>query len=387
MDLMESNLSSTDRPKAPAQLINWDLAAASAAKLTPAGPPLSAKEIATAVADLRVAAEASIGYVHQITGLDAAKDLRDSDLLIVDRASWAKANTQSFQALMAPALEHLARTRKDELATASAALGGTVTGAQFGAILAFLSSKVLGQYDPFGPARNGAGGRLMLVAPNILAVERELNVEPADFRLWVCLHEQTHRVQFAAAPWLKDHMLAHISELAGGMLDKADGLSERLAKAAKGLASGGQPSDDAHSGAASQHRDSDNGILSLLQDPQDKARMSHLTAVMSLLEGHANVVMDAVDSSIVPSVKTIRRRFNARGKSRGPLEKFLRRVLGLDAKMRQYSDGARFVRRVVDRVGMEGFNSVWISAEHLPTEEEIHAPDKWIARMGLHAGG
>ncbi|MBG6179085.1 zinc-dependent metalloprotease [Arthrobacter sp. CAN_A1] len=384
---MESNPSSTVRHKAPAQLINWDLAASSAAKLTSAGPQVSASEIAAVVADLRAAADASIGYVHQITGLDAARDLRDSDLLIVDRASWAKANTQSFQAMMAPALEHLARTRKDELSTASAALGGTVTGAQFGAILAFLSSKVLGQYDPFGPARNGTGGRLMLVAPNILAVERELNVDPADFRLWVCLHEQTHRVQFAAAPWLKDHMLAHISELTGGLLDKADGLSERLAKAAKGLTSGGRSSGEGHPGADNQHPYGDNGILSLLQDPQDKARMSHLTAVMSLLEGHANVVMDAVDSSIVPSVKTIRRRFNARGKSRGPLEKFLRRVLGLDAKMRQYSDGARFVRRVVDRVGMEGFNSVWLSAEHLPTEEEIHAPDKWITRMGLPNGG
>ncbi|MHA7273651.1 zinc-dependent metalloprotease [Arthrobacter sp. TMT4-20] len=382
---MESNFSSTVRHKAPPQLINWELAAASAAKLTSAGPQVSPREIAEVVAELRAAADASIGYVHQITGLDAAKNLRDSDLLIVDRASWAKANTQSFQALMAPALEHLSRTKKEQLTTASAALGGTLTGAQFGAILAFLSSKVLGQYDPFGPAKNGSGGRLMLVAPNILAVERELNVEPADFRLWVCLHEQTHRVQFAAAPWLKDHMLAHISELTEGLLDKADGLSDRLAKAAKGLTSGGAPTDS--DSKDSDPKDSDNGILSLLQDPQDKARMSHLTAVMSLLEGHANVVMDAVDSSIVPSVKTIRRRFNARGKSRGPVEKFLRRVLGLDAKMRQYSDGARFVRRVVDRVGMEGFNSVWTSAEHLPTEEEIHAPDKWIARMGLRNGG
>lgn len=383
MDPMESNFSSTVRHQLPPQLINWDLAAASAAKLTSAGPQVSPEEIAEAVAELRAAADASIGYVHQITGLDAAKDLRDSDLLIVDRASWAKANTQSFQALMAPALEHLSRTNKEQLTTAGAALGGTLTGAQFGAILAFLSSKVLGQYDPFGPAKNGSGGRLMLVAPNILSVERELNVVPADFRLWVCLHEQTHRVQFAAAPWLKDHMLAHISELTEGLLDKADGLSDRLAKAAKGLTRSGAPS-----GASEDTEDtSDKGILSLLQDPQDKARMSHLTAVMSLLEGHANVVMDAVDSSIVPSVKTIRRRFSARGKSRGPVEKFLRRILGLDAKMRQYSDGARFVRRVVDRVGMDGFNVVWTSAEHLPTEEEIHAPDKWIARMGLRNGG
>ncbi len=124
-------------------------------------------------------------------------------------------------------------------------------------------------------------------------------------------------------------------------------------------------------------------MLSVIQDPEDQAVLSHLTAVMSLLEGHANVVMDAVGPDIVPTVKTIRRRFNARGKDRGALEKWIRHVLGLDAKMRQYSDGARFVRAVVDKAGMEGFNRVWASAECLPTEKEIHNADLWIARMGL----
>ncbi|WP_028281452.1 zinc-dependent metalloprotease [Arthrobacter sp. H5] len=365
------------------QLVNWELAASSAAKLSPPGPQLRAGEIAAAVQNLRELADASVGHVHRITGLDAARDLRDSELLIVDRASWAKANTQSFQTLMAPALEELLRTKGEHLKNGGAAVSGNVTGAQMGAILAFLSSKVLGQYDPFVPSRNGPGGRLMLVAPNIISIERELNVDPTDFRLWVCLHEQTHRVQFAAAPWLKDHMREHISQLTVGLVDKADGLSERLAGALKSISprQGGSQNDD--DGVPPQ----DSGVLSLLQDPEDKARLSHLTAVMSLLEGHANVVMDAVDSSIVPTVKTIRSRFNARGKSRGPVEKLIRRLMGLDAKMRQYSDGARFVRRVVDAVGMEGFNRVWISADNLPTEKEIHSPDAWITRMGLQPVG
>jgi coenzyme F420 biosynthesis associated uncharacterized protein len=269
-------------------------------------------------------------------------------------------------------------------------LGGAVTGAQLGAILAFLSSKVLGQYDPFVPSRNGEGGRLMLVAPNIISVERELNVDPSDFRLWVCLHEQTHRVQFAAAPWLKAHMISSISELTTGMMDKADTLSERLGSVAKGLA---LPKGDRGRARAEAERWPDGGkhqgagLLSVLQDPDDKARLSHLTAVMSLLEGHANVVMDGVDSRIVPTVKTIRRRFNARGKTRGPVEKLIRQLLGLDAKMRQYSDGSKFVRRVVDQTGMEGFNLVWEAEDHLPTEREIHAPDEWIDRMSLRRHG
>ncbi|MFP5315931.1 MAG: zinc-dependent metalloprotease [Actinomycetes bacterium] len=365
----------------PLQLVNWELAATSAAKLTPPGPKLSAREVQAVVENLRELADLSVEHVHRITGLEAARDLRDSELIIVDRASWAKANTQSFKTLMAPAIGHLVETRAEQLKAANAALGGAVTGAQMGAILAFLASKVLGQYDPFVASSRGPGGRLMLVAPNIVSVERELNVEPADFRLWVCLHEQTHRVQFAAAPWLRDHMMEHISELTVGLADKAEGLAERLANALKSL-----PSKGGHTNRENDDDGvppSDGGILSLLQEPEDKARLSHLTAVMSLLEGHANVVMDAVDSSIVPTVKTIRRRFNARGKTRGPVEKFIRRLLGLDAKMRQYSDGARFVRAVVDAVGMEGFNRVWERAENLPTEKEIHAPREWITRMGL----
>ena len=379
---MSRNESAVPRP----QLVNWDIAASTAASLTPAGPTMKPAEIARAVQNMRELADASVGHVHAISRLDAARDLRDSELLVVDRASWAKANSQSFRTLMDPALDQLAASRPEVLQSASLVLGGTVTGAQLGAILAFLSSKVLGQYDPFVPSRNGQGGRLMLVAPNIISVERELNVDPSDFRLWVCLHEQTHRVQFAAAPWLKDHMTGHIGQLTSGLIDKADTLSDRLGAvvrnitAAKARARGEGTTVE---GAPPQNL----GVLSILQDPDDKARLSHLTAVMSLLEGHANVVMDGVDGSIVPSVKTIRRRFNARGKSRGPLEKVIRQLMGLDAKMRQYSDGSKFVRRVVSQTGMDGFNAVWESASHLPTEREIHAPDEWIDRMSLHRHG
>ncbi|MCC3275797.1 MULTISPECIES: zinc-dependent metalloprotease [unclassified Arthrobacter] len=363
-------------------LVNWDLAASTAAAMVAPGPKMSAREIRDAVADLRAAADASVAHVHRITGLEAARDLRDSDVLIVDRASWARANSQSFSVLMGPALEHLATTRPEQLEAANTALGGTLTGAQLGAVLAFLSSKVLGQYDPFA-ALGGVGkpgGRLLLVAPNIITLERELNVDPDDFRLWVCLHEQTHRVQFAAAPWLREHMLEQISQLSNGMMDKAETLSERLGTAVKALTAR-KDGKDGNDGDGVPQKPAD--LLSLLQDPEDKERLSHLTAVMSLLEGHANVVMDAVDSSIVPSVKTIRQRFNNRGAKRGWIDRFLRQVLGLDAKMRQYSDGARFVRAVTDQVGMEGFNRVWERAENLPSEAEIHSADLWITRMGL----
>lgn len=376
MDRMVS--SARDSSAGAPSLINWDLAASTAARLTPPGPALSAGEIGKAVDNLRFNADISVPHVHDITGLEAARDLRDSHVLVVDRASWSKANTQSFSVMLQPVLEKMLESRSSlSLSPAAAAASGAITGSQLGAILAFLSSKVLGQYDPFAAlapdANVPSGGRLLLVAPNIISVERELNVHPDDFRLWVCLHEQTHRVQFAAAPWLRDHMLAEIEKLSGHLLGNMDSLVERAAAVAKSL----------KDRAASGNVPSRGAILDLLQDPEEKASLSHITAVMSLLEGHANVVMDAVDSSIVPSVKTIRQRFNDRGKDRGMIEKFIRNLLGLDAKMRQYTDGAKFVREVVAVGGMEGFNRVWNSAENLPTEEEIHNSRMWLERMGL----
>lgn len=358
-------------------LINWDLAAATAARLAPAGPVMNAADIGKAVESLRSLADASVEHVHQISGLEAARDLRDSSVLVVDRASWAKANTQSFAVMLKPAMEKMVDSRNGNLTPRAAGVSGAITGSQLGAVLAFLSSKVLGQYDPFAALAPGstapAAGRLLLVAPNIVSVERELNVTPEDFRLWVCLHEQTHRVQFAAAPWLRHHMLAQIDDLSGHLLGNVDSLMDRAGAAARSLKDRSATGDTPGRGA----------ILDLLQDPAEKAAISHLTAVMSLLEGHANVVMDAVDASIIPSVKTIRQRFNSRGKDRGVLEKFIRNLLGLDAKMRQYSDGSRFVRAVVDGAGMAGFNRVWESAENLPTEPEIHDAKLWLERMGL----
>ncbi|MDJ0312195.1 zinc-dependent metalloprotease [Arthrobacter sp. H35-D1] len=389
---MTQKSSSAAVAPAPPAMVNWELAARTAANLAPAGPALSGSEISAAVENLRLMAERSVPHVHEISRLEAARDLHDSQVLVVDRASWAKANTQSFAVMLDPVLRAVAAKQAGASGSGSApapgspgaAFGATVTGAQLGGALAFLSSKVLGQYDPFAalaPTRasepHAAGGRLLLVAPNIITVERELKVDPSDFRLWVCLHEQTHRVQFAAAPWLRHHMLAEIEKLGALLVGDSENLGERLLQSAKQL--GGKHAKDTN-GGEEPHRGS---VLDLLQDPAQKAALSHLTAVMSLLEGHANVVMDGVDKSIVPTVRTIRQRFNNRGKDRGVIEKFMRNLMGLDAKMRQYSDGAKFVRDTVDVVGMDGFNNVWTTAENLPTEKEIHNARLWVERMGL----
>ena len=122
-------------------------------------------------------------------------------------------------------------------------------------------------------------------------------------------------------------------------------------------------------------------LLDVISSPQQREIMDRITGVMSLLEGHADVVMDGVGPSVIPSVGTIREAFDKRRKGSGSIDRIVRRLLGLEQKMAQYRDGAAFVRTVVDAVGMERFNTVWTGPETLPSKDEIHAPEQWLKRV------
>jgi len=238
-----------------------------------------------------------------------------------------------------------------------------LTGVQVGGVLAYLAGKVLGQYEVF----SRAPGELLLVAPNIVATERSLGADPRDFRLWVCLHEVTHRTQFTAVPWLRDHFLQEVFSF----VDAADpdDVRERLSAAAAEVA------------RAVRERDTELSIIDLVQTPEQKAVLDRLTALMTLLEGHAEYVMNGVGPMVVPSVESITAKFQARRKGTGPIDRALRRLLGIDVKMRQYAEVSRFVADVVGRAGMDGFNRVWDSPHALPTTAEIGDPQAWIARL------
>ena len=370
-------------------MIRWGVAASTARTLAAAGPRLSTVEAVPIVEDIRAKAAASVEHVHRITGLEAARDLRDSEVLVVDRAGWTQAAVGGFREMMEPGLRAVLGKRFPDGIPLSLRMGGYGVGAELGGLVAFLSGHVLGQYDPFSVGPKAPGGRLLLVAPNIVQVERALEVDTDDFRLWVALHEQTHRVQFAAAPWLRGYLQEQIEQLTEGMLSIPTSLGERVRRF-----SGGVRTD--HPGGAAEYADSDMepqlpegkapdvgglGLLDLVTGPREKTALSRVTAVMSLLEGHANMVMDAVDASVVPTVKTIRQRFETRGKDRSALQKLGMRLIGMAAKQRQYSDGAAFVRAAIDELGMQGFNRVWESPENLPSEAELHATADWVARM------
>ena len=343
----------TGRP----EMVDWDLAVKIGSRLVGEGPVVSRDEAAATVAELRAGADRSTGLVREFTGLAAAE--RTAPVLVVDRAGWVQANADAFATLLGPVVDKLSEKKPPSGITA--AIGSRVTGAEVGGLLGFLGSKVLGQFDPF----HDPAGRLLLVAPNIVHVEREIGADPTDFRLWVCLHEETHRVQFTAVPWMRDHLFAEIGKLAETMEPSSlldDGLG-RIAEALKGARTSGA------------------SLLDVVSTPEQKDLIDRLTGVMSLLEGHADVVMDGVGPRVIPSVASIRNRFNERRKGVGVLDKVLRRLLGLDAKMAQYRDGAAFVRHVVDEAGMEQFNAVWERPEHLPSKVDIKDPKAWMARV------
>ncbi|MFF9122811.1 zinc-dependent metalloprotease [Streptomyces sp. NPDC014889] len=368
-------------------MVDWNLAVATATRLVRPGPEVSRDEARAVVAELRRHAKASEGHVRGFTRL-GTREAHDTPVLVVDRPGWVRANVAGFREILKPLLDKMQERRGGTPGGAVlGTVGGKVTGVELGMLLSFLASRVLGQYETFAPAARDlpaggspdspGGGRLLLVAPNIVHVERELDVDPHDFRLWVCLHEETHRTQFTAVPWLRDHLEGEIQSFLAETDVDPMALLERIREAAQSLA-GGRPE--------AEEGDGGHSLVEMVQSPAQREILGRLTAVMSLLEGHADFVMDGVGPDVVSTVAEIREKFQQRrAKGASRLDVALRKLLGLDAKLRQYRDGERFVRAVVEQVGMDGFNRVWTSPNTLPTKGEISKPADWIARVHRRA--
>jgi coenzyme F420 biosynthesis associated uncharacterized protein len=346
-------------------MVDWDLAGRTARRLMGPGPETTRDEAAAVVRELHEAAAKAVAHVQELTGLHPAPGGPVPEVAVVDRPGWVDANTQGMAALLNPLVDALAEKQGARPGPLASAIGSRATGVQAGGVLAFLASRVLGQYEVFG-----TGGRLLLVAPNIVDAERKLGVDPSDFRLWVCLHEVTHQLQFTGVPWLRGYLEAQITEFVEATDLSADMLRERLQDLLRSLG-------DAIRGGEGDSE----GLLALVRDPRQRAVLDRVTAVMSLVEGHAEYVMDGVGPDVVPSVRTLRKRFAQRRKGRGPLDRVLRRLLGLEQKMKQYAEGHEFVAGVVERAGMEGFNQVWAGPENLPRIEELTDPGRWVERV------
>jgi coenzyme F420 biosynthesis associated uncharacterized protein len=358
--------------------IDWKFAGTVGAQLVRPAPPTSEYTRRQAVDDLAEFAVAAHAPVRDVTLLGS--DAQLSPARIVDRREWIRAASESMRVMTAAP-------------QSPTGIAGRIAGAQTGAVLAFISSGILGQYDPFAPGgqersdsgnhpggqersdsgNHPGGGDLLLVYPNVIAVERQLHLNPRDFRLWVCLHEVTHRVQFTANPWLSQHMSNAISVLTA---ERGDDISHALGRLAEFVR------DRRRADGSDAGRGGVVGLLRAVQSEPQQRALDQLLVLGTLLEGHADYVMDAAGPSVVPSVDLIRRRFDdRRQRKHPPLQRLVRALLGVDAKLSQYTRGRVFVDYVVDRVGMARFNAVWTDSETLPRPDEIENPQAWIDRV------
>lgn len=319
--------------------------------LTGTSPKASHAERVDLVAELHHSALAVPPLISDASGLPDTQPVR---VKVVDRRHWVSSNVGMTFAIL-DRLGHPANPRN----LADRAAGGA-RAVQLGGVLGLVSRKVLGQFDPFSP-RTG----LLLVAPNVLEVERALGLDSSDFRVWVCLHEQTHRAQFLAAPWLVDHLVGLVCDVL-----ESEGEENLSAVLQRGRAR-----------LSGKDSGPSNGlVLDLASSPQTRRIVDQLTAVMSLLEGHADVMMDAAAPEVISTLPQIRARFEARRDGAGG-SAILGRLLGLDAKLAQYRDGAVFCRGVIDRAGIEGLNQVWREPRNLPRRHELTDPQGWLNRV------
>ena len=372
--------------------------------LIPAGPSASRSARASSVAVLRRSAQEAPAWVARITGLNrAAQQVADTTRVsVVDRAGLVRASTRALRGLM----EQVPAPRASEAIQ-------LVGAAEVAGAMSLLATRLLGQVLPTAPSRPhghgtgaatpgtapvsdmtaGGGGEaasphLLLVAPNVLAVRRQMDLDMLDLPAWVCLHEMTHAVQLAAAPWLGPYLSDSMRMVIGAVVEAAYGSADGARSAGGGNRQerGRRPRRGRAVRLAA--RAGRGRVLEGLMNVTDRSEVASLAAALTFLEGHAEVVLDDVHPNRMPSVHRLRAvlsRSRAADGGIGPGPGLgallLHRLMGLEAKEAQYADGAAFVRSVVTRIGHEGLNAVWTDPELLPTPAELARPDVWVRRV------
>jgi coenzyme F420 biosynthesis associated uncharacterized protein len=340
------------------RLIDWDSAARIGSRFAGSGPPISPEDRARLHEDFADAVSGADREVSAFTGL--AFQGPGTRPWVMTRSEWVTQNLRGFQGVLEPVAQ---RILGDRLQSTMAPVRRSVLAFQVGGILGYLGRKVLGQYDLFLPPDDRE--LLYFVGPNVVEVERRFRFPHRDFRLWLALHEVTHRLQFEGVPWLRPFLFELVDEYLSTLEFDPRRLIDGLRRAMEEARRSG--------------RWREMGILFLLMTPEQRQTFQKMQALMSLLEGHGNYVMDTLAEGRVAQAERMRRKLKER-RQQG-MNRTFQRAVGLDAKVRQYDIGERFVARAVDLAGVEGFSKVWAARENLPTLAEIGQPDAWVERV------
>jgi coenzyme F420 biosynthesis associated uncharacterized protein len=309
--------------------------------------------------------------VAQTTGLRSLSG--PARARVTDRAGWVHANVNSFQRLLRPITDKLGDRIGNSV---TSGVTRKIGGLEVGMLLGWMSGRVLGQYDMLviddpGDAPPDDQDVVYYVGPNVLALEKRFAFPPKEFRLWLALHEVTHRAQFTGVPWLREHYLGLVHQTLDSVEPDPKRFLDAFAKVADDLRSGRKPLEDG-------------GIATLLASPQQRAVIDQIGGLMSLLEGHGDITMDRAGAGRVPSAPRFARVLRDRRANASPVAKVLQRLIGLEAKINQYAQGERFIEEV-ERLGggPAALEPVWRGASWLPTIAEIREPEEWLSRVRL----
>jgi len=283
------------------------------------------------------------------------------------REEWIHANISSFRRLLGPVLERAGKAGRS-LPGLLGPVGRVAAGAEMGVVLGWMSGRVLGQYDLLfaeGDAREDA---VYYVGPNIVSLERRHGFDPREFRLWIAVHELTHRAQFTGVPWLRSYFLELVERSVAIASPDPRQVLDALGRMAMDIRSGRNPL-------------AESGLVGALASPEQLETLRSIQGMMSLLEGHGDVTMDRAAEHLVPNAAHFSKVLRQRRESAGGLTRLFQQLIGLEAKLRQYADGESFVREVERTGGPELLALAWRGPENLPSAAEIKSPDAWVSRV------
>ncbi|MGI8757236.1 MAG: zinc-dependent metalloprotease [Acidimicrobiales bacterium] len=348
-----------------AAAVDWGLAEKVAVRAAGREPFAESYHYASLTSDFAELTALAEDQVAAATGLRSLAG--PARARVTDRQGWVRANIDSFQRLLRPITDRL----EDSISSSSfAPVARKAAGAEVGMVLGWMSSRVLGQYDLLvvEDERPEDQDIVYFVGPNIIGLEKRFAFPPREFRHWLALHEVTHRAQFTGIPWMRQHFLGLVQETVSAVDPDPKRLLDAIARAATDMRKGKNPLDDG-------------GIMAVLASPEQRLVLDQVAGLMSLLEGHGDVTMDRAGADQIPSAARFGQVLRNRREQGNSAAKMLQKLIGLEAKMKQYEQGERFIEAVEREGGTALLDQAWVEPANLPSIDEIRDPGSWIARV------
>ncbi len=345
--------------------IDWSVVAKTASRFSKNGDELLKSQLDSLVEDFAEVTPVAEKLVENETGLVSL--IGPARGKVATREIWINANIASFKRIYSLVIKNLV---EDISENALLKVSRSLTGFQVGVVLGWMSKRVLGQYDLLLSENDHPEEQDMVyfVGSNILRLENQFAFPPRQFRLWLAIHELTHRAQFTGVSWMRDYFKSLITTGLGGIAPSTQQLQEILQRLVKDIRSGKNPLENS-------------GLIGIFATEEQLQVFAKVQGLMSLLEGHGDVIMNSAAKELIPEAERFDRILHNRRSSAKGATKLIQQLLGFEAKLKQYAQGEKFIQAVISQTSIEFFNKVWLDSQNIPTFEEIKNPQLWINRI------